>query len=89
MNRLTRNPATVAREIDDSVFLVGSDNDAVFHLNAIGAAIWKLLEDPISKEETIEILTGAFPDIPAEQVGKDVSKLFHDLDARGFLITAD
>jgi hypothetical protein len=89
VDRLIRKPDIVARELDDSLFLVGGDNDAVFHLNAIGAAIWKLLADPISETETIEILTEAFPDMPAEQVGKDVSRLFHDLSGRGFITNAN
>jgi hypothetical protein len=87
--RLTRNPEIVAREIDDTVFLVGTDNDSVFHLNTIGAAIWRLLAEPVSEAETTQTLVDAFPDIPAEQVRDDVEKLFRKLDARGFLVSID
>ena len=73
---LTRNPEIVAREIDDTVFLVGTGNDSVLHLNPIGAAIWKLLAE-------------AFPDLPTDKVGSDVEKLLGDLDSRGFLLRID
>ena len=84
-----RHPKIVAREIDHTVFLVGPDNDSVFHLNAIGAAIWRLLAEPVSEAETTQTLIDAFPDIPAEQVRGDVGKLFRDLDARDFLVRID
>ena len=89
MARLTRNPEIVAREIDDTVFLVGTDNEAVFHLNAIGAAIWKLLAQPVSEAEITLTLVDAFPDIPDEKVRNDIEILFRDLDARGFLVSVD
>ena len=89
MGRLTRNPEIVAREIDDTVFLVGAGNDAVFHLNAMGSAIWRLLAEPMSEAEAVQTLLDAFPDIPAEQVRNDVEKLFRDLDSRGCLISVD
>ena len=89
MARLTRNPEIVTREIDDTVFLVGTDNDTVFHLNTIGAAIWRLLSQPVSAPKITQTLVNAFPDIPAEQLRDDVEKLFSDLDARGFLVSID
>ena len=86
MDRLKRNPDIVAREIDNTVFLVGIHNDSVFHLNMIGAAIWKLLAEPASEAETVDVLTEAFPDVPADQVRKDVKRLFRDLEQRNFVI---
>ena len=89
MGLLRRNPDIVAREIDDTVFLVGTDNESVFHLNPIGAAIWKLLAEPIAKEDVTQILVEAFPELSTEQVNNDVEKLFHDLKSRGFLHQSD
>ena len=89
MGRKIRNPAIAAREMDDDVFLVSTDNEAVFHLNAVGAAIWKLLETPADEADVAQTLIDAFPDIPADQVRQDVQSLFRDLDHRGFLIDAD
>ena len=87
--RLTRNPEIVAREIDDIVFLVGTDNDTVYHLNPIGAAIWRMLAEPVSAPEMTQTLAAAFPGTPAEQLSSDVEKLIRDLDARGFVIHVD
>ena len=89
MGRLTRNPEIVVREIDDTVFLVGPGNDAVFHLNPVGAAIWRLLAEPVSEPELTQTLIDAFPHIPAAQAHSDMEKLIRDLDARGFLVKID
>ncbi|MDA0652020.1 MAG: PqqD family protein [Proteobacteria bacterium] len=89
MGRLTRNPEIVAREIDDAVFLVGAGNDAVFHLNPVGAAIWRLLAEPVSEADLTQTLIDAFPHIPTGQIRSDLGKIIRDLDARGFLVKID
>jgi len=86
---LRRNPDIIRLEIDDTVFLVGTDNDSVFHLNPIGAAIWKLLAKSANEEDVTQTLVEAFPDLPTEQVNSDVEKLFRDLESRGFLLKLD
>lgn len=83
--RLTHTPGIVLREVDDAVFLVGPRNDGVFHLNATGAAVWRLLAEPVSVTEAAQILADAFPDVAVEQLRKDVEILIGDLEARGFL----
>jgi hypothetical protein len=87
--RLTRNPDVVIREVDDSVFLVGPRNDGVFHLNSTGAAVWRLLAEPVSAAEAEQILVSAFPDVPPDQVREDLAALINGLDARGFLVRVD
>ena len=46
-SRLRRNPATVETAVDGELFLVNPDSQAIFHLDTIGAALWRLLADPI------------------------------------------
>ena len=88
-DRLKRKPDIVAREVDDSVFLVGPDDDALFHLNTTGAAIWRLLAEPVGMDEVIRTLAAAFPDLPPEDLRKDVEALVADLEAQGFLVRVD
>ena len=89
MTRMTRHPDVVTREIDDAVFLVGPDNDAVFHLNTTGAAIWRLLAEPLSASDAVATLQAAFPELPEERLQNDVDSLLDELDARGFLVRLD
>ena len=89
LTRLTRNPDIVIREVDDVIFLVGPRNDGVFHLNATGAAVWRLLAEPVTKAEVAQILAGAFPDVPPDRLRDDLNTLVDDLDARGFLRKLD
>jgi coenzyme PQQ synthesis protein D (PqqD) len=87
--RVTRNGDVVMREVDDATFLVGPRDDGVFYLNTTGAAVWRLLAEPLDVDEMVGILTGAFPDAPVGQVRDDVAKLIEDLDGRGFLRWVD
>ena len=81
----TRTPDVVHRQMDDSLFLADQKVDSVFHLNQTGAAIWHLLEQPTAIQEIITTLNAAFPDIPCEDIEKDVHKIFRQLSNRGLV----
>lgn len=77
--RYTRKPGITEREIDDVIFLVNPENEALYHLNSIGAALWRLLEDETSGEEAANILCLAFPDADSTSVKTDMVKLLSEL----------
>ena len=87
--RYAHGPGVVQREVDDVVFLVKSGDESVFHLNALGAAVWRLLAEPTSIDEVMEILSSAFPDVEVELIEADVTKLIRRLDRRGLVARSD
>lgn len=44
--RIQRNPDIAFSAIDGEVVMMGSDQNAYFGLNAVGSAIWNLLDAP-------------------------------------------
>ena len=73
--RYTRSPGITEREVDDVIFLVNPDNEALYHLNPVGAALWRLLEDDTSGQEAAELICQAFPDADPTTVKTDIVKL--------------
>lgn len=67
------------RRVDDVVFLVNRDNEALYHLNSVGAALWRLLEQGTDGEEAAEILIQAFPDAVPANVRADIENLLAEL----------
>jgi len=69
----------VIRRVDDSVFLVKPETDALFQLDGPGSVLWLALADPLDTDEAIKLLLIAFPDADAQTVARDVDALFKDL----------
>lgn len=83
-----QNPSVRLRAVDGELFLADAEGWAIHHLNPIGAGVWKLLEQPITVGEALEVLHGAFPEVDRVIVEKDVSTLLASLHAEGFVIDA-
>lgn len=63
---------------DDS-FLADGTGMAIFRLNPISAAIWRLLEEPTDLKEVVSILASAFPDVGPDQIAGDCEQLMRGL----------
>jgi len=81
-----QKPGVHVRQMDDQVFLADPDTDVLFHLNPVGSAVWRLLEQPTSIDEVTGLLTEAFPDAPAGQISTDVSALYDELLRNGLIL---
>jgi len=81
-----QSPSVRLSSVDSELFLADAEGWAIHHLNPIGAGIWKLLEQPITMGEALDVLHGAFPDADRRAVERDVSSLFASLFAEGFVI---
>ena len=81
-----RNPIIVERSIDDAVFLVNPETDAIFYLNQLGMAIWQLLKEPINIMEAVAVVQQAFPHVQAQKIAKDVSNLINEMSDRSLVM---
>ncbi len=89
-NRLfVQNPNVTARGVGDAVFLANPEDGTVLHLNATGAALWRLLGEPPSMQQAATDLQIAFPDVPREQIEDDVEDLFDNLVDEGLVSWRD
>lgn len=79
-----RRLAAGATPVDDELFLACPD-DEIFHLNALGAALWRLLDEPMTADELVALVGAAFPDTPREVLARDVAAFLERLRARGLI----
>ena len=84
--RYRRADGIAERKIDDQIFLIGARNQSLFHLNALAAATWNLLEEPLTIDEVAGIIQSAFPDMPADAISSDVEKLIKRLVANNLVV---
>lgn len=73
--------------VEDDLFLVMPDTQGIFHLNAVGAALWRLLSAPHSRSEAATILASAFPDVAPVQLSADVDRFFEHLSWGGLIVS--
>ncbi|MHA1528700.1 MAG: PqqD family peptide modification chaperone [Alphaproteobacteria bacterium] len=80
-----RRPGADARERGDQAFLTDAEEEVIFHLNATGTALWRLLEQPTPFGELAAIFAAGFPDRDAGALASDLSRLIRDLAASGLV----
>ncbi|EHK53332.1 PqqD family protein [Allomesorhizobium alhagi] len=83
-----RNPDVIAETLDGEYFLVLGDRDAIFYLNPIAGAIWKMLTEPLSKAQAVTLVRTAFPDLDRRRVRHDIRILFEEMSARKLILSA-
>lgn len=86
--RFRRNPKVTETAIDGDVFLVDPDSQGIYHLNAVGTALWRLLAEPIGVAQAAAMLHQAFPKVSGAEIERDVAALLADLAARGLVSDA-
>ena len=69
-------------EVEGERFLADAEGAAIHHLNLVGGAIWGLLQEPIGRDEIVDVLRAAFPDADARQIDADVDELLAALTRR-------
>jgi hypothetical protein len=76
-----RHPNVSTRRISGQVFLWHLEHGTPFHLNEVAAAVWSLLEAPITGDEIAALLSEAFPSEPEARIARDLGRLLAGLEA--------
>lgn len=85
-DHIRRSPGIGERLVGDGLFLTDRIGESVYHLNLVGAAVWRLLDGECSLDEAKTVIHQAFPDAPAGQINRDIDRLVQDLVDQGLLI---
>jgi len=72
--------------VDADLFLVNPGGETIYHLNGLGAGLWRLLDGTHGLDDVMTVLKEAFPTIDSEAIESDVEALVDDLADRGLLI---
>lgn len=89
---IRRNPDIGERAVGADIFLCDPSGESVYHLNLVGAGLWRLMDGTCGLDEAKAVLCQAFPDVPEQQIGRDMDRLVSELLAHGLLLqpeTAD
>lgn len=84
-----QNRNIAERSIDDAVFLVDPGTDIVFYLDSLGTGIWHLLKEPVSMTDATRVVQQAFPEMPPEEIARDVSTLISDMSRRNLVLNVE
>ena len=84
--RFQQSPAVVLHAVDDDLFLVDPRTQSIYHLNLVGAGLWRLLEQPSTAAQAIDVLRAAFPSADPERIEGDVTALLDDLLANDLIV---
>lgn len=77
------------RPVDNDLFIADGTGEAVYHLNGLGAGMWRLLDGTHGLDDIVAILSDAFPTVDPICIKDDVNKLVADLQERGLLVEQD
>lgn len=80
--KLVRVPGVRSRELESGeIALLGSDEQQLILLNAVGAAVWDLCCGSSSQKEIVEALQAHFTDVAREQIEANVERFVEQLMA--------
>jgi len=80
-----QTPGVTLRAVGSDIFLMKPGEAPVFHLNAVAASLWRLLERPTTLAAAIDAVRLAFPQAHAGQVKRDVRVVFATLQDEGLI----
>lgn len=75
-----RRPELPATEVEGEVFLVIPDGQEIVHLDPMAAALWRLLDRPMTVNAVVDTFAAAFPDTPVAQLRADVLHALGELE---------
>lgn len=84
-SRVTRHPDAQFREVGDEIFLVHPDGQQIHNLNPMAAALWRLLEKPITGREMADVVMTAFPIVAPMKIENDIKAILTTLLQGGFV----
>jgi hypothetical protein len=85
-DHIRRSPGIGERLVGDGLFLTDQTGESVYHLNLVGAGVWRLLDGYCSLNDAKSLLHQAFPGVAVDQVDRDTDRLVQDLVDQGLLI---
>jgi hypothetical protein len=86
--RYVQAPGPTETQAGHDHFLADCNGLAIYRLNAGSVAIWRVLSEPTTLDEVVDILTTAFDKAPVSQITADSENLMRSLVAANLIIPA-
>ncbi|MDL2284903.1 PqqD family protein [Oxalobacter sp. OttesenSCG-928-P03] len=81
-----RKSRIISEARQDDIFLIEEAEDAIYHLNPMAAAIWNMLEEPLSETDAAKLFSDVFSDTPPGQIEHDVAVFFDMLREKELIV---
>ena len=82
---LQRNERIFIQEMDGDLFLASEESGSIYRLNSIGAAVWRILENPCDLETILDLFCAGFPDQRRSELYRDITDLIDQLEHHGLI----
>lgn len=76
----------VFRQVGLEGYLADARGAALYRLNPLGCAVWRMLDSPLSEARTVNLLREAFPGTDRNRIARDVRRLFEALRTRRLVL---
>lgn len=86
---LVQRRGTLARMIGETLYLADAEGRAIHRMDPLAAAIWDLLEAPVTPQEIETLVAEAFPGTDRTRIAADLDRLLDDFAANGLIEAAD
>lgn len=83
-----RNPQISEVTVDGERFLADSKSGSIHNLNPLASAIWRLLEQPVTREVMVAIVRVGYPEVPQEMIETDISAILERFEAKDLITRA-
>lgn len=84
--RFMQNLNVLEKPVEDELFLVEPNSNAIYKLNTVGAALWRLLSRPMTAHEATTFICRAYPDMPPSVISRDVGVVLAELETKGLVV---
>ncbi len=84
-----RAAGIVERGIDEALYLAEAEGEAIYHLNPTGAALWRLLAEPVTLDAAAVLFHQAFPERARGAIEAELETLIQALARRGLIVEAE
>jgi len=86
--RMQRKAGQVFSEVDGEVIMLSVENEEYYALNEVGSAIWRILEEPVTAKEIIDLLLERF-EIEKDPCQHETMAFLTELNELGLLEVAN
>lgn len=73
------------REVDGEILMLDLESSQYLAVNAVGAVLWPSLVEGASGPALVQVLQDRYPQVPVEDLRRDVGAFLDSLSARGLL----
>lgn len=77
--RYRRNPEVRATDVEGEFFLVEPESGQIFYLDQVTSGLWRLLAEPLARDELVATYREAFPEQPPEKLEGEVAAAFDEM----------